>query len=387
MISFSMSNTGILLFSIFAIGMAGYLIGHVTIHGVNLGTVGVFVSALVAGHFGAEIPSAITNVGLILFITSVGLSAGPAFIASLRKNGIRYSALCLLTIGIGAAVCVFIVHVFGLRPELTVGMMSGAFTTTPGMSAARDVVIDNAEAVTYVVTGYGIMYPLGALFKVLFMQVYPKLIHADLDYERQLVERQLPPKIAAKAIRQDLVRIDPQGIFSLALACVIGVIVGSLVIPLPHGAHFALGLTGGPLIISLLIGHIGHVGPISLQVGKGILNPIKEIGLFLFYIGVGTQGGHSIVRIIMENGFSMVLIGLLLVLVPLTCGALIGTHLFRLPLLNCLGCNAGSMTCTPAMAALAEKSKCDDVSAAYASAYPLALLSLVLTCQLLITIL
>ena len=133
MISFSMSNTGILLFSIFAIGMAGYLIGHVTIHGVNLGTVGVFVAALVAGHFGAEIPSAITNVGLILFITSVGLSAGPAFIASLRKNGIRYSALCLLTIGIGAAVCAFIVHVFGLRPELTVGMMPYVFGAYLGL--------------------------------------------------------------------------------------------------------------------------------------------------------------------------------------------------------------------------------------------------------------
>ena len=76
MVSFVMSDIGMLLLVIFVIGVAGYLIGHVTVNGVNLGTVGVFVAALVAGHFGVDIPSGITNVGLIIFIVGVGLSAG-----------------------------------------------------------------------------------------------------------------------------------------------------------------------------------------------------------------------------------------------------------------------------------------------------------------------
>jgi putative transport protein len=83
----------------------------------------------------------------------------------------------------------------------------------------------------------------------------------------------------------------------------------------------------------------------------------------------------------------LVFIGLLLVFIPLLSGAIVGTRILKLPLLNCLACNAGSMTFTPAMAALAEKSKCDDVAAAYASTYPLALLTLVLTCQILVTVL
>ena len=388
MVSFVMSDIGMLLLVIFVIGVAGYLIGHVTVNGVNLGTVGVFVAALVAGHFGVDIPSGITNVGLIIFIVGVGLSAGPSFIASLRKNGIKYSCLCLLTIGAGAAVCALIVAVFGVRPELTVGMMSGAFTTTPGMSAAREVVAASSDAVTYVVTGYGIIYPLAALFKVLFMQVYPKVVHADMAYERSLIQIKslaTPSELAKKAKR--VLQVDPQGIFCLSAASVVGVVVGAFTIPLPHGAQFALGITGGPLIVSLLMGHVGHLGPFDMHVSKSILDPIKEIGLFLFYVGVGTQGGHSMVRIIMENGMTLVLIGMLLVVIPMIFGALFGTRILRLPLLNCLACNAASMTFTPAMAALAEKSQCDDVAAAYASTYPLALLTLVLTCQLLVTIL
>jgi putative transport protein len=385
---FSMSEIAYLLFVIFSIGVVGYLIGHITIHGVNLGTVGVFVAALLFGHFGVDIPSGVTNVGLIIFISGVGLSAGPSFIASLKKNGLKYSTLCLFTIGMGAAVCVFIVTVFGVRPELTVGMMSGAYTTTPGMSAAREVVSASIDATTYVVTGYGIIYPLAALIKVLFMQIWPKAIHADMEKERKLI--QLDRDIISDTAKQkvnNLITVDPQGIFCLALASIVGVFVGSFAIPLPHGAVFALGITGGPLIVSLLMGHFGHIGPISLHVDKSILDPIKEIGLFLFYVGVGTQGGHSIVRIISENGMMLVFIGLLLVFIPLLSGAIVGTRILKLPLLNCLACNAGSMTFTPAMAALAEKSKCDDVAAAYASTYPLALLTLVLTCQILVTVL
>lgn len=388
MITFGLNEISMLLMAVFLIGIFGYLIGHVTVNGVNLGTVGVFVAALIAGHFGVSVPSGITNVGLIIFITGVGLSAGPGFIASLKKNGLKYSILCLMTIAVGGAVCTLIVSVFGLKSELVVGMMSGAFTSTPGMSAARDVVSASADAVTYVVTGYGIIYPLSALFKVLFMQIYPKVVHADMAYERSLIQIKKPDLNAgsAQSLRHYFM-VDPQGIFCLALASVVGVFVGSFAIPLPHGAQFALGITGGPLIVSLLMGHWGHVGPIDLRVSKTILNPVKEVGLFLFYVGVGTQGGHSMVRIIMENGMTLVIIGMLLAIIPMIFGALIGTRVLRLPLLNCLACNAASMTFTPAMAALAEKSQCDDVAAAYASTYPLALLTLVLTCQILITIL
>ena len=42
--SFSITGTVFLVFCVFAIAAAGYLVGKVTVKGVNLGTAGVFVA-------------------------------------------------------------------------------------------------------------------------------------------------------------------------------------------------------------------------------------------------------------------------------------------------------------------------------------------------------
>lgn len=66
-------------------------------------------------------------------------------------------------------------------------MMTGAITSSPGFAAAKEAVSASADAMTRVAAGYGIMYPFGALFKVLFVQAIPKFLHADMDYGRSLI--------------------------------------------------------------------------------------------------------------------------------------------------------------------------------------------------------
>ncbi|MBQ3800347.1 MAG: permease, partial [Treponema sp.] len=86
-----------LLFFVFTIAAVGYLLGRITIKGVSLGTAGVFIIALLAGAFFYKALDAqlaikvgdvsksytgnalkvIENLGLILFVTSVGFIAGP----------------------------------------------------------------------------------------------------------------------------------------------------------------------------------------------------------------------------------------------------------------------------------------------------------------------
>ena len=50
-VTFSIAGTTFLVFCVFAIAAAGYLLGRVTIQGVSLGTAGVFVAALLFGCF------------------------------------------------------------------------------------------------------------------------------------------------------------------------------------------------------------------------------------------------------------------------------------------------------------------------------------------------
>lgn len=63
------------LLALFLIAALGYLIGAIKIKGIELGTAGVLLVALVFGHFGCEMPALIRNVGLALFVTSVGFIA------------------------------------------------------------------------------------------------------------------------------------------------------------------------------------------------------------------------------------------------------------------------------------------------------------------------
>ena len=78
--------------------------------------------------------------------------------------------------------------------------------------------------------------------------------------------------------------------------------------------------------------------------------------------------------------------GALLAIIPMTAGYFVSRKLLRLPLLNGLGSLTASMTSTPALAMLVELSGTDDVAAPYATTYPIALITLVLTMQVLVNL-
>ena len=124
--------------AIFVIAAIGYLIGGIKIRGVELGTAGVLLAALVFGHFGVEIPSVVRNFGLATFVASVGFIAGPKFFRDFRKNAKNYILLGFLIILSGALCCVLTVKIGGIRPELAVGLLTGALTSTPGLAAAQE---------------------------------------------------------------------------------------------------------------------------------------------------------------------------------------------------------------------------------------------------------
>ena len=74
------------LMTIFLVGALGYLVGAVSIKGISLGTAGVLLVALIFGHFGFTIDASVRNIGLVLFVTSVGFIAGPKFFRNMKKN-------------------------------------------------------------------------------------------------------------------------------------------------------------------------------------------------------------------------------------------------------------------------------------------------------------
>ena len=78
------------LLAVFVIATLGYLIGRITICGIDLGTAAVLLVALVFGHFGITTPPLVRDIGLVCFVTAVGFIAGPKFFRNFKQNAKSY---------------------------------------------------------------------------------------------------------------------------------------------------------------------------------------------------------------------------------------------------------------------------------------------------------
>ena len=369
------SNT---LMMVFLIAVIGYLVGSIKICGLELGTAGILLVALVFGHFGVEIPDLVRELGLICFVTSVGFIAGPKFFRNFKSNAASYILLGILVIAAGALVCVAVIKVFGIPTDISVGMMTGALTSTPGLAAALEATGSDTASV-----GYGIAYPFGVVGVVLFVQLVPKILKVDMAEERAKFEAAAGVEVEEyhKTKKEELFYADSMGFFPFSLAIALGIILAKIEIPLPGGAVFALGTSGGPLIAGLILGHFGHFGRLSVQVEKHVLECLREFGLALFLLGAGSQAGAGFVEILKEHGVMLFLYGALMTLIPMFIGYFFAVKVLHLNLFNTLGSICGGMTSTPALGTLIRVAETDDVASAYAATYPIALVSVVLASQ------
>ena len=369
------SNT---LMMVFLIAVIGYLVGSIKICGLELGTEGILLVALVFGHFGVEIPDLVRELGLICFVTSVGFIAGPKFFRNFKSNAGSYILLGVLVIAAGALTCVAVIRIFGIPTDISVGMMTGALTSTPGLAAALEATGSDAASV-----GYGIAYPFGVVGVVLFVQLVPKILKVDMAAERERFEAAAGVEVEEyhKTKKEELFYADSMGFFPFSLAIAFGIILAKIEIPLPGGAVFALGTSGGPLIAGLILGHFGHFGRLSVQVEKHVLECLREFGLALFLLGAGAQAGAGFVEILKEHGVLLFLYGALMTLIPMFIGYFFAVKVLHLNLFNTLGSICGGMTSTPALGTLIRVAETDDVASAYAATYPIALVSVVLASQ------
>lgn len=399
-----LSITGVtfLVFCLFAIATVGYALGRVTIKGVSLGTAGVFIIALVFGclfyqPLEAQLPDYTTNalkivenLGLVLFVTSVGFIAGPKFFSNMKKNFKSYVLLGLVIIvagGLAAVACIFFGRTMGETNHeeftaIVAGLLSGALTSTPAFSAAKACVLPEHESL--VAVGNGIAYIFGVIGVVLFVQLMPKIVKADMDKERALLVGG-DAQEAKKEYKKPVITFDSYGLFPFALAAILGVFVGLIKIPLSaeglSGTTFSLTTTGGCLLMSLILGHFGRFGRVSMMPPATTLKVFRELGLMLFLMGAGVAGGAKFIEYFKPIYF---LYGVFMTLIPMVIGFIFAKYVLKLSLLNNLGSITGGMTSTPALGTLINVAKTEDVAAAYAATYPIALISVVLVSQFLI---
>lgn len=427
------SGVTAVLFGAFLITALGYLLGSIKIKGVSLGTAGVFLVAIAFGvlfaipglleidflnkfflvgdkvvatklgiqyasvdgilkmletsYSNTEVYGTLADIGLILFVTSVGFIAGPSFFKNLRANAKSYVSLGVIIVLSGVTVAVIFAIIPGIGAEYSIGVLSGALTSTPAFSAAKEVASDQA----LVALGHAVAYPFGVVGVVLFVQLMPKLLKVNREEE---VAKMQSISTGVEKLKQNekLFEIDEFGLAVFGIAVVLGLILGKLTLTI-GALKFSLGSTGGPLIVALILGHFGKVGKISLKIPEKTLKVFREFGLVLFLIGAGVEGGVSLLEKINAGTFDGLTIlwgfiaGVLMTVVPMFIGFIFAKKVLKLPLFNNLGSITGGMTSTPALGTLVQVSGTDDVAGAYASTYPVALVLIVIASNLVITLL
>ena len=113
----------------------------------------------------------------------------------------------------------------------------------------------------------------------------------------------------------------------------------------------------------------------------------RDLGLALFMASVGTSAGVSFVVTLQERGGSLLFSGVVVTLLPVIVGAAIGLWLLRVRFLRLLGVLVGGMTSASGLSSAQSLSSSSYAPAAYATVYPVALISKIVAVKLLLMIL
>ncbi len=516
-------------FALFLIVALGYILGRIKIRGLSLDVSAVIFIALLFGHYGVVIPKDLGNFGLVLFIFTIGIQAGPGFFGSFKSKGKSLIILTLLIIVSAALTAIGAMYLYGIDTPRIVGLMAGSLTSTPGLAVAIDSTQSPDASIAY-----GIAYPFGVIGVILFVKLLPVILKVDLKAEAKRLESErrgaypelqtcifrvtnpaavgrtlaqmkvsnttgaivsrvrhgndiLIPKSdlplaendyvqavgssdaldrlgiligereegelpwhnsqvvesllltkqsmvnkklgdlhlqrnfgctitrvrrsgivispspdlelkfgdkmtcvgernalanLARLFGNDAKRLSDTDFFPIAMGIVLGVLFGKLNISFGDGMSFSPGLTGGILITALGLSAIGKTGSILWSMSGPANQLLRQLGLLLFLAEVGTSAGSNLVSTFQESGLLLFGVGAAITIVPMIVAVVVGYGVFKINLLDLLGTITGGMTSTPGLAAADTMVDSNIPSVAYATVYPIAMVILILSIQM-----
>ncbi|MGL6278435.1 MAG: aspartate:alanine exchanger family transporter, partial [Gaiella sp.] len=163
------------LLLVFVVAALGYLVGRVRIGGFGFGVAAVLFVGLAFGLADPElkVPRALWTLGLVLFVYTVGLAAGPGFLAALRRRGAGANVVVLAALSAAAGSLAAIGMAVGLGAEESAGAYAGALTNTPALAASLEALREIEPEETFdaasgrVLVGYSLGYPIGVTVALL----------------------------------------------------------------------------------------------------------------------------------------------------------------------------------------------------------------------------
>ena len=189
-----------------------------------------------------------------------------------------------------------------------------------------------------------------------------------------------------KRLGNSIKRLNIPNLIPIFLGIALGCLVANIPFYLPGiQAPLKLGLTGGPLVVAILIGFLGpkfHLITYN-TISSNLM--IREIGLCIFLACVGLGTGKEFIDTVFNgNGLAMVGYGAIITMLPLLIGGLIGRYAFHLNYYTLIGVLAGANTNPPALRYANDLTASDSPAVAYSTVYPFAMFLRIITIQILI---
>ncbi len=179
--------------------------------------------------------------------------------------------------------------------------------------------------------------------------------------------------------------LSEMDVLTFSVGCGLGLGLGLVPISLPGGLELRLGLAGGPLIVALLLGHLGRTGPVLWALPYSVNLTVRQFGLILFLAGIGTRAGYDFVRHL-GNGSGLTMFaagaGMTLCAAALTLWA--GRRLLHLPFGTLAGTLAGLQTQPAVLGFALDQTKDESPNVGYATVYPVAMIAKILLGQFLL---
>lgn len=370
----------------------GLLLGKIKIAHVSLGItwvlfVGIALSAC-GVSLNAEMLHVVKEFGLILFVVAVGLQVGPGFFRSFKKGGLALNLMALVNVALGVLITVLIAKLAHQDLADMAGVYTGAITNTPGLSAAQQAVADmgvegGAERLA---AGYAVTYPLavvGMIVSCILLRVFCRI-----DLKKEPVDEggleSRTEKQATPLSQRHKVNLIP-----IFVIIALGIVVGSIPIPVGMKAPIKLGLAGGPLVVAIIGGWLGvKKGWFGTEFtdSHGIWM-LREVGIALFLAGVGLGAGGQFVETVQVH-YMWVLYGVIITMVPPILVTLFGRLVLKMDYYTLIGYVGGSHTDPPtlAFANTVAPEGCKLPNMGYATVYPLTMFLRIFTAQLLVLI-
>ena len=361
---------------------------------------------------------------LILFIAAVGLLAAKDIGVIIKKYGSKFIILGFLITFVGAMATYGMALILpGINSYEVTGVYTGALTSSPGLAAALESarehssqLVENYDSLSErkkqellkaidlfgkekiedagyltgelkrqfiksaeagIGIGHSVGYPFGVLIVILAVNFLPVIFKIDVKKEREIFSREINETRTSSPLnrKQDTVRFD---LTAFIVACFLGYTFGRLKFNLGPLGYVGFGSTGGVLLSSLILGHIGKIGILNFRMDNKILGAIREISLAFFLAIIGLRYGFYAFTALSGTGIYLVITSLVVGLIAIIVGYLVGRYIFKLNWIMLVGALCGGMTSTPGLGAAIEAVGSDEPAAGYGAIYPFALLGMVI---------